>query len=80
MVPLDDKTVNVICSCTTKGGGVVKTLPFLSLNIVETIGDHGQTLAQKLFEIRRKQRQDPLIQRWRRYVIDGWFPEQHMRK
>lgn len=33
---------------------------------------------KELREIRRMQRQDLLLERWSRYVIDGRFPDQHM--
>ena len=40
-----------------------------SINIVESVEDAGQTLdVNELREISSKQ--DPLIERWRRYVID----------
>jgi len=81
-VRLEDNTIKAICSCTTiQMDGLIHTLPSLSINIVESIGEPGQMLAQKeLKEIRRQQRNDTLIDRWRCYVIDGRFPEKHLRK
>ncbi|KAH3852867.1 hypothetical protein DPMN_095388 [Dreissena polymorpha] len=46
-----------------------------SIHIVEATEELGQGLGQKeLREIRQKQRHDPLIDRWRKAVIDQKIP------
>ena len=52
-----------------------------NINIIEVTEDPGQILAQKeMREIRQAQRQDRLIERWRRAVIDKIIPKMYMMK
>lgn len=45
---------------------LVETLPMMNTNVLETLEDQSQVLAQKeLREIRRMQKSDSLIERWR---------------
>ena len=81
-VRIDDKTVKAICSCIVISP-FIDMLPIATLNKLETIDvdDESQVLAQKeVFEIRRSQRQGPLIERWRKAVIDRAVPNTYMTK
>ena len=52
-----------------------------TLNITEVLEESGQTLAQKdMREIRRAQRNDNLIDRWRCAVIDKNIPKRFLMK
>lgn len=60
---------------------LVETLPMMSINILETLEDQGHVLAQKeLRELRRMQRSDSLLERWRVSVIDQAVPQTHLAK
>ena len=75
---IGDDIVRVICSSMIPAG-YVETLPVFSINIVESIEDAGQTMAQKeLREVRARQREDTLIERWRRNVIDQVIPKKRL--
>ena len=79
-VKMDDQTVKALCSVIVPPT-YIEVLPSANLNIIETFEEQGQVLAQKdLFEIRRMQRQDPLIETWRRAVIDKTIPNEFFRK
>ena len=56
----------------------METLP-VYMNILEVTEDLGQPLAQKeLREIRRAQREDPQIDKWRIAVIDKQIPHKYL--
>ncbi len=80
LVKMDEQTVKAVCNSTIIGS-YIETLPMASLNIVETTDEIGQGFAQKeLREIRKMQRQDELIDRWRKYKIDEHIPSKFMTK
>ncbi|KAL4233166.1 hypothetical protein ACF0H5_007851 [Mactra antiquata] len=55
----------------------VENIPCKSINLVDVWEEAGQTLAQKEFrEIRKAQRSDPLVECWRKAVIDKTLPAQ----
>ena len=75
---IGDDVVRAICSSMIPAG-YVETLPVFSINIVESTEDAGQTMAQKeLREVRARQREDTLIERWRRNVIDQVIPKKRL--
>jgi len=66
---MDDTAVRAVFS--NEAPTYVTTLPSLNINIIEATEEPGQSLAQlELREIRRIQRQDPLVERWRKAVMD----------
>lgn len=74
---IDESTVKSICGANTYLP-YIDTIPTCSINIVEVTEDSGVPLAQIEYrEIRRQQRADPLIERWRRTVIDQYLPDKH---
>jgi len=80
MVTIDEHTVKAICNGMITVNSYIETLPMASLNF-EEIDEIGQGLAQKeLREIRRMQRQDQFIDRWRKYKIDETIPSVFMTK
>ena len=61
IVDINDNTVKAICSLI--GPPFIETLPNFNIDIVEATEMPGQTMAQKeLREVRRQQREDPLIE------------------
>ncbi|KAH3881239.1 hypothetical protein DPMN_005163 [Dreissena polymorpha] len=76
VIQIDDQTVKAICNSDSDTvRSIIETLPMASIHIVEATEELGQGLAQKeLREIRQKQRHDPLIDRWRKAVIDQKIP------
>ena len=73
-VKIDDKTVKTICSSITPPP-LIETLPAFNINIVDATETPGQSLAQReVREVRRAQREDALIDRWRIAVIDKRVP------
>ena len=77
-VSIDDKSVKAICNVIIPP--YIETLPVFNINIVEVLEEPGQVLAQKeMLEIRRAQRNDTLIEKWRRAVIDNKIPQEYMR-
>ena len=79
VISIEDQTVKEICNIMTIP--LIETLPSFSLHILETIEEQGQTLAQKEFrEIRRAQRSDNLVERWRRAVLDKRIPDNYLTK
>ena len=53
----------------------IYTIPVSSINIVEVTEEQETILAQLVYrEIRKQQRNDPLIERWRRAVINKHIP------
>ena len=82
MAKLTDNTVKAISSCchVTQIPHVM-TLPALILKLVDTLEEQCQVLAQKeLRDIRSLQRQDPVIGRLRRAVIDQMIPTKTLMK
>lgn len=60
---------------------LLETLPMMNTNVLETLEDQSQVLAQKeLREIRRMQKSDSLIERWRVSVIDQAVQQTHPAK
>ena len=73
-VKIDDITVKTICSSITPPS-LIETLPAFNINIVDATETPGQSLAQReVREVRRAQREDELIDRWRIAVIDKRVP------
>ena len=73
-VKIDDKTVKSICSLITPPS-LIETLPAFNINILDATETRGQSLAQReVREVRRAQREDALIDRWRIAVIDKRVP------
>lgn len=71
---IDNTTIKAICA-SISSSSYIETFPISSINIVEAIGDNGHELAQKeLRQIRKAQRLDPTIEKWRRAVIDKTLP------
>ena len=77
---IKDEEIKAICNSTTSMS-YVETIPMMNINIVEVTEDIGTPMAQKeMREIRRSQREDWLIDRWRRAVIDKRVPHNNMGK
>ena len=77
-VSIDDKSVKAICNIIVPP--YIETLPAFNINIVEVLEEPGQVLAQKeMLEIRKAQRNDVLIDKWRRAVIDNKIPQEYMK-
>ncbi len=75
---VEDDTVKAICN--TIVSPYIETLPAYNINLVELFEEPGQILAQKeMREIRQAQRNDPLIEKWRRAVIDNIVPQGYMK-
>ena len=73
MVKIEDNSVKAICNLTIPA--YIETLPSARINLSDIIEEKGQPIAQKeLREIRRAQREDKLIDRWRIAVIDKKIP------
>ena len=73
MVRIDHETVRAICSCIVPP--YAETLPVSSLNLVEATEEFGKPMAQiELRELRREQRRDPMIEKWRIATIDKKMP------
>lgn len=72
---IEHATIKAICHVNTYLP-YVDVIPTCSINIVEVTEDPGTPLAQiECREIRKQQRADPLIERWRRSVIDQYLPD-----
>ena len=73
IIKIEDNSVKAICNLSIPA--YIETLPTGSLNLCDIIEEPGQPIAQKdLREIRRAQREDKLIDRWRIAVIDKRIP------
>jgi hypothetical protein len=73
-IKIDNSTVKTICKYITPA--LIDTLPALSLNIIEATETPMQPIAQlELREIRKAQRQDQLIEKWRIATIDKTLPQ-----
>ena len=78
-VKIDNSTVKAICGYIVPP--YIEILTANNINIVEATEDPGQPMAQiEMREIRRKQREDKLIDRWRIAVIDNRVPTQNLSK
>ena len=78
-IKIDDKTVKTICSSTQLPiEALIEVLPAASINIIEATDCPGQPLAQiEQREIRRNQREDPVLGKWVRATIDRRFPKDY---
>jgi len=80
LVKLEDSTVKTVCSVITIPP-LIEILPVMNINIVEATEDPSQPMAQiEMTEIRRRQRQDYTIEKWRKAVIDQKLPLGHFNK
>ena len=80
LIKLDNKTVKAICN-SMHTIPLIEVLPAAGINIVEATDTPGETLAQiEVREIRKKQRDDPLIGRWLRAAIDKKIPDKMLCK
>ena len=74
IVTLEDTIVKSICSAINTPA-YTETVPCANINIVEVTEVEGQTMAQiEQREIRRKQREDKIIGKWVRVVLDNKLP------
>ena len=74
MEAIDRDTIKAICHALFPIP-YIETLPCYNIDIVEATDIPGQSLALKeVREIRRMQRQDQLIEKWRKAVIDKQIP------
>ena len=77
-ITLDDTTVKSICS-SINTQAYIEILPCANINIVEVTEAGGQTMAQiEQREIRRKQREDKIIGKWVRAVLDKELPNKNV--
>ena len=77
-ITLDDTTVKSICS-SINTQAYIEILPCANINIVEVTEAGGQTMAQiEQREIRRKQREDKIIGKWVRAVLDKKLPNKNV--
>ncbi|XP_053372981.1 uncharacterized protein LOC123532109 [Mercenaria mercenaria] len=73
MMTIDNSVVKAICGAITVP--YIETLQSMNINIIDVTEDPGQPMAQiEMREIRRKQREDPIIDKWRIAVIDKTIP------
>ena len=73
MIKIEDNSVKAICNLSIPA--YIETLPNGNLTLCDIIEEPGQPIAQKeLREIRRAQREDKLIDRWRIAVTDKRIP------
>jgi len=73
------KVARPYCTCIVPP--YVDTLSMSRINIGDLLDESSQTLAQKDYrEIRRAQREDKTIERWRIAVLDGTLPKTFMEK
>ena len=74
-VRIDDKTVKTICN-NIQIEALIEVIPSASINIVEATETQGQPMAQiEQREIRKSQREDEVLGKWVRAVIDKKFPK-----
>ena len=71
---MDTDVVNAICGCISPP--FVELLSSMNVNIVEITENPGKSMAQiDLRKIRKQQRMDPLIDKWRIATIDKIIPQ-----
>lgn len=74
MVKIDDQTVKAICSSVTPSP-YIEAIPVGNINIIDATETPGTPMAQiEMREIRRSQREDPVIGRWTRATMDRRLP------
>ena len=79
-VKVKNDVIKAICSCI-QIADFCHVLPMANINILDTLEEHGQTLAHtEMREIRQMQRSDNVIDKWRRAVIDDKIPTSFMTK
>ena len=78
-VKIDDKTVKTICSSVQMPvEALIEVFPAASINIIEATESPGQPLAQiEQREIRKNQREDPVLGKWVRATMDKKFPKEY---
>lgn len=74
-IKIEDQSVKAIC-CSSSETPYIEIIPIANINIVDVTDTPGTPMAQIEYrQIRRQQREDALIERWRRTVIDGCLPD-----
>ena len=74
---IDDKTIKTICN-NVQIEALIEVLPVASINIIEATEIQGQPMAQiEQREIRKSQREDVVLGKWVRAVIDKKFPKEY---
>ena len=74
-IKIEDNTVKVICKSIEITPPYKETLPCMSINIKEATETPGQPMAQIVMrEIRQKQREDKVLGKWIRAVMDKKMP------
>jgi transposase InsO family protein len=77
-IKLSDQTVKAICKVINDP--YFETLNMFNINLLDIIDEPGQPLAQlEMREIRSAQRNDTLIERWRKAVIDNKLPSGYLK-
>lgn len=77
---IENEAVKAICSTITVPP-FIEIVPCKNINIVEALEDPGQVMAQVEFrEIRKSQREDKVVDRWRRAVLDKKIPKNNLSK
>ena len=75
---IEGKTVKAICN-TIYATPFIEILPSQNINIVETTDTSGEMLAQvEMREIRKQQREDPIIGVWHRATVDKQLPRKQL--
>ena len=76
-VRIDDKTVKTICN-NIQIETLFEVIPSASINIVEATETQGQPMAQiEQREKRKSQREDEVLGKWVRAVMDKKFPKEY---
>ena len=74
-IKIDDNIVKAICCSMTAIPPYVETLPNMNINIIQATETPGQPMAQiEVREIRKQQREDKIIGKWVRAVMDKKMP------
>ncbi|XP_060557360.1 uncharacterized protein LOC132717812 [Ruditapes philippinarum] len=74
IIKIEDNVVKAVCNSTTTS--YLESLPTMNINIIEATENTGQPMAQlEMRDIRRKQREDPIIDKWRKAIIDQQIPD-----
>lgn len=78
-IKIDNSTIRAICCCLRPP--YFEVLTANSINIIEATEDPSKPIAQiEMREIRNKQREDRLIDRWRIAAIDNCMPTNNLTK